>query len=48
MRSDSRFDSLFRPPAERWERLSPKYTVVKLISIFIAWPILFGIVLAVV
>lgn len=35
-------DSLFRPPTERWERLSPKYLVVKLISISIWWPILVG------
>lgn len=43
----TRVDSLFEPPVERWERLSPKYLVVKLISILITWPILFGIAFAV-
>ncbi|SDL06461.1 hypothetical protein SAMN04488242_0005 [Tessaracoccus oleiagri] len=39
-------DSLFEPPVERWERLSPKYLTVKLISIFIWWPILIAILMA--
>ncbi|NLE97483.1 MAG: PH domain-containing protein [Propionibacterium sp.] len=34
--------SLFEPPVDRWERLSPKYLVVKLIGILIWWPILTG------
>lgn len=36
-------DSLFAPPGEQWQRLSPKYLTVKLIGIFIWWPILTAI-----
>lgn len=36
----SRSDALFAPPASSWERISPRYLKLKLIGIFIWWPIL--------
>ena len=38
-------DSLFAPPTEHWQRISPKYLTVKLLSIVIVWSILSAIVL---
>lgn len=36
---------LFRPPGAEWNRLSPSYLTLKLISIAIWWPVWFAIVL---
>lgn len=36
-------DSLFQPPVERWERLSPKFLTVKLIGVVLGWLIVIAI-----
>lgn len=36
-------DSLFAPPTERWQHLSPRYRTVKLIGILIGWPIFIAV-----
>lgn len=33
-------DQLFAPPTEEWQRLSPKYKTLKLVSTALGWPIL--------
>lgn len=38
--ADPATDQLFAPPAEQWQRLSPKYKTLKLISTAIGWPFL--------
>lgn len=40
MKADN--EALFAPPTEDWQRLSPKYLTVKLISIAFWWPVLFA------
>lgn len=37
-------DTLFEPPVEQWQRLSPRFLTVKLIGALIGWGIFFAIV----